>query len=52
LAEADGVVHLDGTVPTEADGMEAERLAIQTAGVKSVTNDLKTRISGAASGRQ
>jgi len=36
----DGVVHLAGTVPTEADKAEAERLARGTDGVKDVTNDL------------
>jgi len=36
----DGVVHLAGTVPTEADKAEAERLARGTDGVKGVTNDL------------
>ena len=36
----DGVVHLAGTVPTEADKAEAEHLARGTDGVKGVTNDL------------
>ena len=36
----DGVVHLGGVVPTEADKAEAERLARGTDGVKDVTNDL------------
>ncbi len=36
----DGVVHLAGTVPTEADKAEAERLARGTDGVKDVKNDL------------
>jgi hyperosmotically inducible periplasmic protein len=36
----DGVVHLQGSVPTEADKAEAERLARSTDGVKEVTNDL------------
>ena len=35
-----GVVHLQGTVPSEADKAEAERLARATDGVKDVTNDL------------
>ena len=35
-----GVVHLSGIVPTEADKAEAERLARGTDGVKGVTNDL------------
>ena len=35
-----GVVRLAGTVPTEADKAEAERLARATDGVKDVTNDL------------
>ncbi|TMQ19516.1 MAG: BON domain-containing protein [Candidatus Rokuibacteriota bacterium] len=37
----DGVVHLQGTVPTEADKAEAERLARSTNGVREVTNDLQ-----------
>ena len=37
----DGAVHLKGTVPTEQDKAEAERLAKDTDGVVSVTNDLK-----------
>jgi osmotically-inducible protein OsmY len=45
----DGVVHLQGTVPTDADRMEAERLATQTNGVRNVMNDLKVRMGGAAS---
>lgn len=36
----DGVVHLAGTVPSEADKAEAERLARGTDGVKDVTNSL------------
>lgn len=36
-----GVVHLQGTVPTEQDKMEAERLARSTKGVMEVRNDLK-----------
>lgn len=36
-----GVVHLKGTVPTERDKMEAERLARATKGVVDVKNDLK-----------
>lgn len=35
-----GVVHLRGTVPTERDRMEAERLARATKGVVDVKNDL------------
>lgn len=45
----DGVVHLKGTVQTDRDRMEAERLAKETTGVVSVTNDLKVRTGGAAS---
>jgi hyperosmotically inducible protein len=45
----EGVVHLKGTVPTDADRMEAERIATQTQGVRAVTNDLKVRTGGAAS---
>lgn len=37
----DGVVHLQGTVPTLKDKAEAERLARDTKGVVSVMNDLK-----------
>jgi hyperosmotically inducible protein len=36
----EGVVHLAGTVPTEADRAEAEHLARGTDGVKDVKNDL------------
>ena len=36
----DGVVNLAGTVPTEADKAEAERLARATDGVKDVQNNL------------
>ena len=36
----DGVVDLKGTVPTEADKAEAERLARDTSGVKEVRNEL------------
>ena len=36
----DGVVELKGTVPTEADKAEAERLARATDGVKEVKNEL------------
>jgi osmotically-inducible protein OsmY len=36
----DGVVHLAGTVPTEADKAEAEHLVRGTEGVKDVKNDL------------
>jgi hyperosmotically inducible protein len=44
-----GAVHLKGTVQTDQDRMEAERLAKETTGVVSVTNDLKVRTGGAAS---
>jgi hyperosmotically inducible periplasmic protein len=37
----DGVVHLKGTVPTESDKAEAERLARSTNGVREVMNDLQ-----------
>ena len=37
----DGMVHLKGTVPTQEAKAEAERLAKDTDGVVSVTNDLK-----------
>jgi osmotically-inducible protein OsmY len=45
----DGVVHLQGTVPTAADKAEAERLARTTSGVRSVTNDLKVSSEGTGS---
>jgi hyperosmotically inducible protein len=45
-----GVVHLQGTVPTERDKAEAERLARATKGVIDVKNDLKVD-SAAASPR-
>jgi hyperosmotically inducible protein len=48
----DGVVHLKGTVQTEQDRVEAERLAKETTGVRSVTNDLKVKTGGAASPRR
>src|SRR5688500_2295089 len=35
-----GVVHLRGSVPTEGDRREAERLAANTDGVTSVVNEL------------
>ena len=37
----DGVVVLEGSVPTLADKAEAERLARSVKGVRHVTNDLK-----------
>jgi hyperosmotically inducible periplasmic protein len=45
----DGVVHLKGTVPTEADKAEAERLARATDGVKEVMNELTVSSSPSAS---
>jgi osmotically-inducible protein OsmY len=45
----EGVVHLQGTVPTDADRMAAERLAADTHGVRSVQNDLTVSTGGAAS---
>jgi osmotically-inducible protein OsmY len=36
-----GVVRLRGTVPTEADWAEADRLARGTSGVERVVNDLR-----------
>jgi osmotically-inducible protein OsmY len=48
----DGIVRLQGTVPTDADRAEAERLAMGTEGVKSVTNDLKVATGGSASPRR
>lgn len=37
----DGVVHLQGKVPTARDRDEAERLARRTKGVREVMNDLR-----------
>jgi osmotically-inducible protein OsmY len=45
----DGVVRLQGTVPTDQVRMQAERLAKETQDVRSVKNDLKVRTGGAAS---
>jgi len=42
-----GVVHLQGSVPTERDRMEAERLARVTKGVVDVKNDLKQQMAAA-----
>jgi hyperosmotically inducible protein len=36
----DGVVHLKGTVPTEADKAQAEKIAQNTDGVTQVVNEL------------
>ena len=41
----DGVVHLKGTVPDEQAKTDAEKLAKDTEGVVSVTNDLKVSAS-------
>jgi osmotically-inducible protein OsmY len=46
----DGVVHLQGSVPTEQDRVDAERMARATKGVRDVHNEL-TVASGAASPR-
>lgn len=46
----DGVVHLQGTVPTDGDRSEAERIARATKGVREVKNDLMVS-TGAASPR-
>ena len=40
-----GVVHLKGTVPTDADKAEAERLARDTSGVTDVVNELQVASS-------
>jgi hyperosmotically inducible protein len=45
-----GVVHLKGTVPSEEDKIEAERLARRTAGVRDVINELTVE-AGSASPR-
>jgi len=44
-----GVVHLQGVVPTLADKADAERLALDTDGVVAVTNDLKVATSSGSS---
>jgi hypothetical protein len=41
----DGIVHLKGTVPDEQAKTDAEKLAKETEGVVSVTNDLKVSAS-------
>src|SRR5437773_1105454 len=41
VSTQDGIVHLKGTVPTEKDKAEAERLARDTKGVHDVTNTLR-----------
>jgi len=45
---AQGVVHLQGSVPTDRDKMEAERLARATKGVVDVKNDLKVESAAAS----
>ena len=45
---AQGVVHLKGSVPTDRDKMEAERLARGTKGVVDVKNDLKVDSAAAS----
>ena len=44
----DGVVHLQGTVPTVEDRFQAERLARATKGVTDVKNDLKAESAAAS----
>jgi len=44
-----GVVHLKGTVPTDADRAEAERLARDTSGVTDVVNELQVASSATGS---
>ena len=44
----DGVVHLQGTVPTVEDRFQAERLARATKGVSDVKNDLKIESAAAS----
>ena len=46
-----GVVHLQGTVPTAEDKVQAEQLTRATDGVVSVQNDLTVAAGGAASPR-
>jgi hyperosmotically inducible protein len=43
-----GVVHLQGTVPTASDKAEAESLARSTSGVRGVTNDLQIASTSSA----
>ncbi len=43
-----GVVHLQGTVPTVEDRFQAERLARATKGVVDVKNDLKVESAAAS----
>ena len=44
-----GVVHLQGVVPTLEDKADAERLALDTDGVLAVKNDLKVATSTGSS---
>ena len=44
-----GVVHLKGTVPTEADKAEAERIVRSTDGVSEVVNELQVASSATGS---
>ena len=50
VATKEGVVHLAGTVPSESDKAEAERLARGTDGVKDVRNDLTISSPSASPG--
>jgi hyperosmotically inducible periplasmic protein len=44
----EGVVHLQGTVPTADDKAQAERIARDTSGVRDVTNDLRVSATGSS----
>ncbi len=46
---SNGVVHLQGVVPTEQDRSLAGQLAQSTDGVKQVVNDLKVASTGSSS---
>jgi hypothetical protein len=41
----DGIVHLDGMVPSPDDKVEAERLARLTKGVRGAVNDLRVAVA-------
>ena len=46
VAADEGVVTLRGTVPSYAEKMAAERLALRIYGVKAVANDLQVKLPG------
>jgi osmotically-inducible protein OsmY len=47
----EGVVHLQGSVPSEQAKIDAERLARETSGVVAVTNNLRVETRGSDAGR-